>query len=123
MIGSRKSHWKMRSLTSSPALTTQEPTEVAFDDTSLIESMISIINLSSILNLSPLQLFLEVPATHSHPKRNIGFIVFILCSLLTMALAATDCEILNLGISSISSTACCTQTAGIVCVNDRVTKM
>jgi hypothetical protein len=40
-----------------------------------------------------------------------------------MTFAATDCEILNSGISSISSTACCTETAGIKCVNGRVTKM
>jgi hypothetical protein len=40
-----------------------------------------------------------------------------------MTLAATDCEILNSGISLISSIAFCTETAGITCVNGRVTKM
>jgi hypothetical protein len=69
--------------------------------------------------------FINLPVVYgslTRPKRKTGFIVFILCSLLTMAHAATDCEILNSGISSIS-TACCTETAAIVCVNDRVTEM
>jgi hypothetical protein len=53
-----------------------------------------------------------------------GFMVFTVnLLLLNVALAATDCEILNSGISSISSTACCMETAGIVCVDGRVTEM
>jgi predicted neutral ceramidase superfamily lipid hydrolase len=124
MIGSRKSHWKMRSLTSSPVLTAQEPTKATFDVTSFFNSMISYVNLSSSLNLSLLQYFLEVPyATHPRKMHKNGFIIFILCSFLTIALAATDCEILNSGISTISSTACCTETAGIVCINGRVKEM
>jgi Leucine-rich repeat (LRR) protein len=42
--------------------------------------------------------------------------------LLSSALAATDCEILNSGIPLISATACCTQ-VGFICVNYRVTEM
>jgi hypothetical protein len=121
MIGSRKSHWKMRSLTSSPVLTAQAPVEVSFDVTSLIENIH--VNLSSSLNLTLRYIFVMVAyCTRPRPMHN-GFILFILCSLLTMAIAATDCEILNSGIPSISSTACCTETTGIVCVNDRVTEM
>jgi Leucine-rich repeat (LRR) protein len=86
--------------------------------------LLTFINLSSSLNLSLLQHFIEVPyATHPRPMHKTGLIIFIACSFLTLALAATDCEILNSGMSSISSTACCTETSGIVCVNDRVTEM
>jgi hypothetical protein len=121
MIGSRKSHWKMCSLTSALALKAQEPTKVAFDDTSLIENIH--VNLSSSLNLTLRYLFVKVAyGTRPRPMHN-GFIIVILCSFMTMALAATDCEILNSGISSISSTACCTETAGIVCINGRVKEM
>jgi hypothetical protein len=55
-------------------------------------------------------------------KDKTGFYVIILCSLLTITLADTDCEILNSGIPSISATDCCT-TNGITCVDGRVTEM
>jgi hypothetical protein len=120
MIGSRKSHWKMRSLTF--ALTAKEQTKVAFDYTSLIENIH--VNLSSSLNLTLRYLFVKVAyGTRPRPMHKTGLIIVILCSFMIMALAATDCEILNSGIKSISSTVCCTETTGIGCVNDRVTKM
>jgi hypothetical protein len=55
-------------------------------------------------------------------KDKTGFYVIILCSLLTVTFADTDCEILNSGIPSISATDCCT-TTGITCVDGRVTEM
>jgi hypothetical protein len=61
--------------------------------------------------------------TRIRPKQRIAHIVFVICSLLTTTLAATDCEILSSGIPSISSTACCTETAGITCIGGRVTEM
>jgi hypothetical protein len=97
------------------------PAKVSFDVTHLIESMISFFSISSTLSLLHCTHFHN--GARPHAVRKTGFIVFIMCSLLTMALAATDCEILNSGISSISSTACCTETKGIVCVNGRVTEM
>jgi hypothetical protein len=112
----------MCSFTVSPVLTAQEPTKVSFGMTTLIKCMLSLVNLSSTLSL--LKPFLGAPyGALPRPSRKTGYILVILCSLLALALAATDCEILNSGISSISSTTCCTETSGIVCVNGRVTVM
>jgi hypothetical protein len=112
-------HPSLRSLTIFPALKAQE--KVPFNVTSLIEIMILFVNFSS---SSALRHIMDVShGIRPRPMRKNGYLVFILCSLLTMALAATDCEILNSGISSISSTACCTETEGIICVNGRVTEM
>jgi hypothetical protein len=61
--------------------------------------------------------------TRIHPKQRIAHIVFVICSLLTTTLAATDCEILNSGIPSISSTARFIEIAGITCIVGRVTEM
>jgi hypothetical protein len=58
----------------------------------------------------------------SRLKHNPLFKLAFMCSLLTIALAATDCQILNSGIPVISPTACCTET-GITCLNGRVTEM
>jgi hypothetical protein len=81
------------------------PTFILIDraPASLGEIMVSFVNLSSSLSLR--YLFME--ATYGPRPRTIrknGVIFFILCSLLTIILAASDCEILNSGISSISST-------------------
>jgi hypothetical protein len=96
-----------------------------FAATSHEDRMIPFVSHSS--TYSPWNIFMVVPnSTYPLPIRKTGFILFILCSLLTATLAATDCEILNSGISSISSTSCCTQIFGmdgIVCVTGRVTEM
>jgi hypothetical protein len=108
----------MQIVTNSPAIAAQ-----AEAHTSLEERMISFVSPSATLSLR--RRFTDV-AYNSRPclKQMTGFKVITIYSLLlTTAFAATDCEILNSGISSISSTACCADTAGIVCVNDRVTEM
>jgi hypothetical protein len=58
----------------------------------------------------------------SRLKHNSLFKLASVSSILTIALAATDCQILNSGIPVISPTACCTET-GITCLNGRVTDM
>jgi ABC-type amino acid transport system permease subunit len=89
----------------------------AFDASSLVESTLPFFTLSSTLSLR--HIFMDT--------RKNGFVVIIMCSILTMALAASDCEILNSGISSISTTCCTTNYHGnyyeIVCVEGRVTEM
>jgi hypothetical protein len=111
----------INSTVSSPAQTAREPKKVSFDLVPLIKDKISFARISSTLSL--LNLLYFTYGSLIRPMRKTGFIVVILCSLLTMALAATDCEILNSGISSISSSTCCIETLGIVCVNGRVTEM
>jgi hypothetical protein len=113
----RLMHPSLCSLIGFPALKAQATAKV----TSLIDSLISFINLSS---TSALRHILDVSyVTHPRPMRKSGYLAFILSSLLTVTLAASDCEILNSGISSISSTACCAETEGIICVNGRVKEM
>jgi hypothetical protein len=71
-----------------------------------------------------------IPFARGTLKRNITrlkiktvFKVVVLCSLLLVTFAATDCDILNSGIPLISSSACCTETVGIICKNERVIEM
>jgi hypothetical protein len=110
----------MNNLPICSGLMTQARAKEASDGIPLFKSM-PFVNLSPTLSLR--YIFLDVAyGTRPRPMRKPGFILFVLCSLLTMALAATDCEILNSGIASISSTGCC-GTAGITCVNGRVTEM
>jgi hypothetical protein len=101
------------------ALEAREPKIEAFDVAHRIKSMMP----TFIIPHSLRDLMDLAYDSLTSPKIKTGFLVFILCSLLTATIAATDCEILNSGISSISSNACCTKTAAIVCVNDRVTEM
>jgi ABC-type amino acid transport system permease subunit len=63
--------------------------------------------------------------THLSPNETKGLYMVALFSLMTMTYAATDCEILNSGISSISATACCIiKGNGISCSpNGRVIQM
>jgi hypothetical protein len=68
----------------SPALAAQAPAKVAFDITSRIKGM----NPFPSLDLSLRYLFMrEAYGTLPRPMRKTGFIVFILCSLLSMNLA------------------------------------
>jgi hypothetical protein len=110
------------STVSSTAFKAKAAAKEALSVASLIESMIYFVKLSS--SLSFRYLFVEMSySTHPRPIRKTGFVLFIICSLLTMVLAATDCEILNSGIPSISSAACCNEVEGIYCSSGRVTKM
>jgi hypothetical protein len=110
----------MRSSTISFFPAAQALKKVAIDVTPLIKGMIFFV--APTISLRYLLKYVAYGSL-TRPTRKSGIILFIMFSLLTMALAATDCEILNSGISLISSTACCTKTTGIVCVNGRVTEM
>jgi hypothetical protein len=117
----------MRSLAIYSASKTQDKQKTAYDVhvPSLFEIMMPIpfVYLASSFTLRYLS---KSVAYDSRPrlKKMTGFTFITLYSMLiTAALAATDCEILNSGIPSISSMACCTDTAGIVCLNGRVKEM
>jgi hypothetical protein len=68
-------------------------------------------------------LFDVVPYFYLRINHKTGFKLVTICSFVICAFAATDCEVLNSGIPSIDSTACCTATPGITCVDGRVTEM
>jgi hypothetical protein len=101
---------------SSPNTTTQ------FNAVSLVERMRTITYPS--LSFATRNLFVAVPFfKRLLIKHKTEFKLMIIFSFVICAFAATDCEILNSGISSISSTACCTATFGITCVEGRVIEM
>jgi hypothetical protein len=95
------------------ALTTHEPKTESIEASSLLKHIMDFAP-----PFSPIYLRLRLPAIS---KPFLKAAVFY--ALLSEAFAATDCEILNSGISTISATACCTETAGITCLDGRVTEM
>jgi hypothetical protein len=92
----------------------------AFNPSSIFERTIT----SRSTSFATRNLFVAVPY-FKRPRINhkTGFKLVIIYSFLICAFAATDCEILNSGIPSISSTACCTETEGITCEDGRVIEM
>jgi hypothetical protein len=103
----------MQNLASS-SLTAQEPRTIAFYAPSLFKHILRIFDFAPPFSISYLRL---------RPKHKTFLKVAVFYTLIAVAYAATDCEILNSGIRTISSTDCCTETDEITCVDGRVTEM
>jgi hypothetical protein len=114
----------MSSIAISYALVVQTAKASIYDASALNESMIPIVDFSSETTFST-RYFLKNLARVSRPLPKYGTLikVAVFYSFIAFVNAATDCEILNSGFAEISAAACCTETSGITCVNDRVTEM
>jgi calcineurin-like phosphoesterase len=111
----------MLTLTTSPALTAYTTQRVlAAEISSLFESILPFAETTK-LN-SATRFFVKAHITSK--KNKTGYTLIIILSIMTVTtIAATDCEILNSGILSISSTSCCTEADGIICEDERVIEM